>query len=979
MVFSFVGYTTQEVTVGSQTTINVTLSEDSELLEEVVVVGYGEMRKSDITGSVASVSVADNVARQSLTADQMLQGRAAGVQVTANNANPGSGISVRIRGGSSLRANNEPLYVVDGVIISSAGEDAVGIGNDIQSNQNGLNGINPRDIESMEVLKDASATAIYGSRGANGVILITTKKGKAGQSTVNGYVTSSISRISKKLDVLDGLNYARYQNERRLANGWDVTYQIDGGNVYPILADDDGNRYVVPDASTIVDWQDEIYKDGISYNAGGSVSTGTETGNYYISVGVNDQNGIVDNSRYRTGDFRINLNQKITDKLQLETRFSGFFASGEFAQGGSRSGGNGSFIYSILAYNPLISADIDNLELMEELEVSNPYSWIRDFEDLSKENRFIGSLGLTYELPLEGLSFQVQAGGNLRNKGRKRFFGLTTSRGRDTNGQLGISERRDQSFNINNLLTYNKSINKMHRINAVVGVTWDQRYIENDTYEVNNFSTPTFTSRQPYFAQTVTNPLRTIITEERMLSYLGRVNYTLMNKYILTSSFRVDGSSKFAEGNKYGIFPSFALAWRMSQEDFINSIEAVDDLKLRIGWGRIGNQGIPPYQTLAIYGPTIYATPSNGTTIGFIPTNLQNPDLRWETTQQLNVGVDFSLFKSVLMGTIEVYDKTTFDLLQNAPLPTSVGFGRWDINWGEFNNKGLEVTLNSMVFDKNDLQIEIGGNIAFNKSNVVEIGDEEETILFNGTYQSKTFYRGDVVGGGAYFKYPANFFIEGEEVGLFYGYKTDGIYQTGDEITVNGFQEGDVRIIDQNGDGEIDVDDATIIGNPNPDFVYGMTLSASYKRFTANVLFSGIYGNDIANGQTVRLAHTADGEQNKLAVAFHEAWRPDAPSTTHPRIGYNKENGSKALVDRNIEDGSFMRLSNITIGYDIPIEKVFNRCNVYVSGINLLTFTKYSGYDPEVTSFMGNGNIRGVDYNGLPNVRTVLVGLNINF
>jgi len=462
LIFSYVGYLNEEIDVSVNTNISVNLQVDTDQLDEVVVIGYGTVLKKDISGSLSSVTVKDEVAIQSNTVDQLLQGRAAGVQVIQNGGSPGSGISVKIRGTNSLRGNNEPLYVVDGVIISSAGEDvlSVGLGNGGQETQSGLNGINPRDIESIQVLKDASATAIYGSRGANGVVMITTKKGKSGKVKVTAFLTSSVRSINNKYNVLDGFGYANYVNEIRENNGdANPRYLVDGPNIYSIA-----NGIQSTDPVEIYNWQDEVYINGVSQKFGASASGGSDNGNYYISTGFDNQEGVVQNSSFKSSDIRINLNQKLNDNLQLKARMSGFLSTNDFVQGGDLIGNsNRSFVNQAVAFRPLLAND----DIPEEQFQTNPYAWTNDFTDFSRASRYIGSLSLTYKLPVKGLSYEAKFGGNIRNKDRRRWFGLTTFQGNDTGGQLTISKLNTKSYQFNNLIRFNRRFNRKHRINAV--------------------------------------------------------------------------------------------------------------------------------------------------------------------------------------------------------------------------------------------------------------------------------------------------------------------------------------------------------------------------------------------------------------------------------------------------------------------------------------------------------------------------------
>ena len=997
IIVSYIGFISETVKVNGQKNITVTLSQDVSELEEVVVIGYGTVLKKDLTGSVASVQVSDEIAKQTSTVDQLLQGRAAGVYVTQNAANPGSGISVRIRGTSSLRGNNEPLYVVDGIIISSASEDVIATGgnNTGQEQQNGLNGINPRDIEDIQILKDASATAIYGSRGANGVVLITTKKGTPNKVKANIYVNTSMKSISKKYDVLDAVEYARYRNESNLTTT-DTQYpafHIADNQIYQIT-NVDGVVSISDTPVSTVNWQDELINPSPSISAGISVSGGSDSGNYYLSGGINDNKGLVENSSFKSGDIRLNLNQTLSPKIKINARLSGFFSKTDFAEGGDLIGSsNQSFIRNLLSFRPILPDGIEEAENIDDLGISSPYSFIDDFEDISNENRFFGSLSATFDFNVKGLSYQIRAGGNLRSKERRRFYGLTTYVGRNSNGQLQISKLEASSFQFTNTLRYNRAFRGNKRINAVLGLTYDQRNSKNMTYRVQDFVTLEKTTEQPYLGQLISSPLANLDTEVKLFSILGRVNYVFNNKYILTASFRRDGVSKFLEESRYGLFPSMAFAWNLDREDFIKDIPLINELKLRLGWGQIGNHGIGAYGTLSNYGinsSVLYGTPGNGTSVPLILNNISNPSLTWETSEQQNFGIDFSLSDNLVSGTIDVYDKLTKNLLINSNIAPSTGFSNLLLNRGELSNRGLEISLQINPEAIDDFNFSYGGNIAFNKTRIQGLSSQPLTPIFLNPRSSveRRYYLGNTISRGNYFKYPANIFVEGEETSLFYGYKTYGIYQPDDEF-LGDAQAGDVRITDINEDGIIDENDRTIIGNPNPDFTFGLNFNLNYKSFSLSALVNGVYGNDIINGNALQMGNAEGLYRNITPEAYHNAWRPDkvgqtsSSAVTHPRIGYKVTEGPefKAISDRFVEDGSYLRLKNITIGYDIPLTKntYLESANVYITGQNLLTLTKYTGFDPEITSFMWNGLINGVDWNGPPNAKAILIGLNLNY
>jgi TonB-linked SusC/RagA family outer membrane protein len=1002
LIFSYVGFQTIEFDVTNTNTVNLSMEIDTAELDEVVVIGYGSVLKKDVTGSISSVKVEENIANQTTGVDQLLQGRAAGVQVLQNTSAVGSGISVRIRGTNSLRGNNEPLYVVDGIIIASAGEDVLpagGVGNSGQEAQNGLTGINPRDIESIEVLKDASATAIYGSRGANGVVLITTKKGEKGNVKVNAFYNTTVRSIRKKYDMLNGVGYASYQNEAWGINNPDpdpnidnevdtrVPYFIDGGQVYSLQYTSDGNGITTSttQGETPLDtynWQDEVYDTSFSQRFGASASGGSDNGNYYISGGIGDEKGIVANSRVKSGDLRINLNQDLNKNLKLQARATAFFTETDFAESGDLIGSsNQSFVRSALVFRPIIASGVD--DFVEDLDTSNPYSWINDFSDISKEKRFIGSIALTYKLPIKGLSYQYRMGGNVRTKDRRRFYGKTTFQGRNANGALQLSGLDAKTFQVNNLIRFNRSFNRKHRINATAGVTYDVRDIQNSVYAVEDFFTTSLGTEQPYLGSVITTPLTYLDSKQQVFSFLGRLNYSYANKYVLTASFRRDGVSKFSRDNRYSFFPSFALAWNVSNESFLRDSDLINNLKLRAGWGQIGNHGIRPYGTISNYGISSavqYGTPTNGISIPVLLNNIANPDLTWETTEQINFGLDFSILNDRISGTIDYYDKTTEDLLQNIPIPTSSGYSNILINKGDISNKGLELALNFDVVSNDDFELSFGGNIAFNRTQINSLGVPSDDFYIDGVAEQRSFFYGNNISRGQIFQSPANVFVEGEETSLFYGFETDGIYQLDDTDLVNGAVPGDPRIVDQNEDGVIDDLDRTFIGNPNPDFVYGLNLNFRYKRLNASFLFNGVHGNDIANGNLLTIGNAGGQFQNITSDAYYNAWRADAPSNTQPRIGYNTI-GDTAITDRIIEDGSFLRLNNVTIGFDCPVEnsKLMERLNFYVTAQNLFVWTDYSGYNPEISSFLYDGLRNGVDWNGSPDAKNISFGVNVNF
>jgi len=976
---SYVGYITQDVSITNETVYNVQLASDRNSLEEVVVVGYGTMQRKDITGSVSKIKETAEVAGQYTSASAMLQGRSSGVRVINNTGAPGAPVSVRIRGTNSLRGNNEPLYVVDGVILNSAGEDvldATNDGNEIQQTQNGLTGLNMRDVESMEVLKDASATAIYGSRGANGVVLITTKKGKHGRGVFNVYSSSNISQVSKKIPVLDAVNYAQYRNESAIVNGNPISYQIDGKDVYLLQ---DG----VPSEDPLrqLNWQDEIYELGYSINAGLNVSGATEKSNYYISADYNGLQGNVPNTFLNDANVRLNYTTNVSDKIKIDTRVGFYLSRGNMNQGASRSGGGRSLVRNLVSYNPLVNGELED----DEIGGTNPYTFIEGFEEKIKEKRLNASLNLTYKFA-KGFSYVFRGGTNYRNKYRTRWYGAETTKGAQTNGDLSLSTLEKLSYTIDNLLMYNKSFNNKHRINATVGITFDGSDSHNTTYEVGDFAVPTLREKAPQLGALVISPFYAVDINDQILSYLGRVNYTLNNKYTFNGTFRVDQSSKFKGDNQTGVFPSFSFAWMAAKEKFLKNSRTVSNLKLRASWGKVGNQAIQPYQTFSNYDVQAYSNASNSTLVGISAQNIGNEDLSWETTSQINTGLDLGFFEERLTFTFDAYKKETTDLLLNLNIPPSTGFSNYLINQGGVDNDGMEFTLGAVIIDKKDFSWSVGGNISFNKTTVSDLGSlPANDIYLNGEVQNVSYYMGNSISSGNNFKSPANIFIEGEEIGLFWGYQTNGIYTSqgaadlGPTWGSNPNKAGDVIFVDTNGDGVINDDDKTNIGNPNADYVYGFDTRFEYKDFSLSALFVGSEGNEILNGNLLT-ENVASGEQKNIRPeAYFDAWTPENTLGAYPAMG--SLSSTTVPSDRLIEDGSYLRLSNITLSYNFEVgeKSVIDNVNIYVAGNNLITITDYSGYDPEITSYLYDGTIVGVDWLSTPNVSSFLLGVNVKF
>ncbi|MEQ6118015.1 TonB-dependent receptor [Reichenbachiella sp. MALMAid0571] len=993
---SYVGYVTQDIEIAGRSTIDVSMISNAERLDEVIVVGYGTEKKSDLTGAVASYKPNDNDGRQFTSAAVMLQGRMPGVAVTNNSFQPGAAASIRIRGGNSLRGDNEPLYVIDNVPLTSATLDAaeaiVG-GGAYATVQSALASINPSDIERVEVLKDASATAIYGSRGANGVILITTKRGKTGSVKVSFESSFTSANISKKFDMLDLDGYMTFRNgqvtpgNEQYAKTDTVAGFSSSGNIYI----PDRNEFDPSDLQSYkniseVDWQDRLFQPALQKNYRLNLSGGTDMLNYFFAAGYQSVSGLTEGTGLEQYDFRFNMNGKLSKKLKVGFSVNGVQRHNDQQQNGDRFGASttSSAVRSALAGRPYYYQGIDqDTEDLEDQDITTVFAWIEDYDDLATEYAFRSGLNLTYDI-WNGISYQVRIGGNYRWKERSRWLGKRTAAGRSQNGLLGVSTLTAYTYTVENLLRYNKKISDNFSLDALAGYTIDNQTILNQTKYANDFDVDVLRTKGFHLATTsyFNNPIQ---GDFSILSYLGRVNARLFKgKYLLTASVRADGSSKFPQ-DRWGVFPSGALAWKVNEESFLSNADFLDQLKFRVGWGITGNQGVAPFSTVANFTSTAYyySDDNNNPLVALQVNNLANSSLTWETTENTNLGLDFAMFDARISGSIDVYKKTTKDLLNNKSIGTSTGFSSILVNRGSLENKGIELSLSAVVFENDNWSISLGGNIAFNKGKILDLNLEE------GVFGSDTLraFIGNQITGGSVLPYPANIFIEGRQPALFWGFETDGILQETDEdvtyntsVGTNG--PGEIRYVDRNGDGVVDFSDQTIIGNPNPDYTYGFQTDVKYKGLSLRAFFNGVHGNDIINVGSYFMNYPgAEGaSRNVLASGYENAWTEENPSTTHVKVGAN---APEVLNDLFVENASYLRLAEVTLAYDLPsvwINKIrMSNLSFYVSGRNLLTVTNYSGYDPAANSFAFDGLRQGIDLNAFPNVRSWTVGVKATF
>lgn len=980
LVFTYVGMATQEFEIKDKSVINVELVSSVSKLDDVVVIGYGTVRKKDLTGSVSAVRAKDLEQAQSSEWLQALQGRAAGVNITSESGEPGSGFNIQIRGANSIIGNSSPLFVIDGVQMDlNSGE--VAKTNSSQGTMNPLSMINPTDIESIEILKDASATAIYGSRGANGVVIVTTKGGKTGTSVLEYNASVGLSQAAARVNVLSPEDYLTYANVR-------------GGNESFLLVDSDGNGTLdAPrDFSKIpsADWQDMAMRTAVINNHNLTASGGNAKTNYSAGLGVLFQEGLLIKNGFDRYNFRIRVDHKHSEKLKFGVNLNATMSS---AYGAANNGGPQSYngtTQQLINGRPWAlrgtDEDLTQFDPFGETNVT-PIDLLTEAYKNTRMMRALGSANLSYKI-LNNLTYTGLIAGNYSNSKLQEFYNNQTSWGNFYNGLAGISQVETYSYNHSSQLNYVRN-KKGHNLNVL------------GAFEIFSYNNETFVNRIANFADQSTgvNDLRkgSSLLEysssrwgNNRLSYLGRVNYNYKNKYLLTASFRADGSDKFGQGNRWAYFPATALAWRASNENFMKNFRSISDLKFRLSYGRTGNEGIPPYSYFAQMQNTFGAS-NNSVLFGMSPSTLANPDLKWETTTQYNAGVDIGLFSNRLTLSADYYLKQTTDMLLNAPVPSQSGFFNQWMNIGAIDNSGFEFMLTTVNVDKKDFKWESSFNISFNDNIVKSIGGAAFV---------------PVTVGGSWIQ-NAGRVIVGQPIGAMYGYRFDGVYQLSDFTWQNNSdpgipaaqrvyvlnsnlprfvsgtaRPGTLKYADISGprgipDGLIDDQyDRAIIGNSTPVHFGGLNNTFRYKNFDLNIFFQWSYGNEIFNESKLR----EQGYQPAFNVTYdyyQNYWSESNPSNRYPGLGQIPVTPSSYFV----EDGSFLRLKTLGVGYNVPkriLAKTgmsFVRFNI--TATNLITWTNYSGLDPEINSF--NPLFMGLDRFAYPRPRTITLGLNVRF
>ena len=951
LVFSYVGMQNKEVPVNGKSTINVTLLDDALQLEQVVVIGYGSVKKSDVTGSVTSVKTEALKEIPANSVEGLLQGRAAGLQVINSSQDPGAGATVRIRGGSSLRGSNAPLVVVDGFPLGDAGD---------------LKQINPSDIVNMEILKDASASAIYGSRGANGVIMITTKRAKTGTTNITVRQQITLSQFDTKLDLWrDPVLMASLNNESRINGGLDPLYvgKVSSTGVYYPSVEELQTTW-----TTNTRWDDLVFRDTpVSNNTTATISSSNDRTVFNLSANFYTDNGMYIKDDYTKGGYNLSVDHNIYDNFKV--RFSNILSRGvRNANGG-------------LSYwrNPIYPVYDENGDyyLTNASDFSHPMAITDLQKNETKSLDVISSVALEWQLfPFLKLTSQLnyKFGKSVSDRYYPKKY---TEAGEFSNGQAEIENWEGHNLVSETFANFQKKFDK-HDIGAMVGYSYEYYMSRSSGLTGKDFVNEALGNENMGAGNPEKNEIWNGYSDNKLVSGMFRLNYVYDNKYLLTLTARADGSSKFGKNNKWAMFPSGAVSWKAHEESFIKNQNVFDELKFRFSYGISGNQGISPYQTLSRYGTDKYYNDGSwATTIGpgyvsgwtgpgwiyRVWSGIPNPDLKWETTAQADFGIDMAFLNRRLRVSFDYYDKQTSDLLRERNLALSSGYDKMWVNDGKIQNRGFEVTVDADILQTKDWQL--SGTLIYsrNRNKVKDLGNTLESGLVTDPMTGMLFeYSGNSL---EQYRDYTNILAIGQPVNVFYGYKVDGIVQTLNEGIDAGLSgdyanPGEFKYMNLNGDSEISEADKTIIGDPNPDFTASLALNLSWKKFDVSVFLNGVFGQDVLNTK-------AFGEPSNSPLR----WTPDNPTNKYPSL---RDGRQVKISDWWIEDGSFLRVQNLNIGYtfDLPKKSFLSKARIYMNASNLYTFTKFKGYDPEV-------GLDGVYSGGYPRLRKWTFGLDLTF
>jgi TonB-linked SusC/RagA family outer membrane protein len=948
----FLGYKSTEIIITKYSEpIVVLLQEDAGLLDEIVVVGYGTQRRKELTGSVSSVSK-PILEHPTISLDGLLGGAIAGLSTTQTSGQPGVSSSVRIRGGNSITANNDPLYVIDGFLFyNDNASTSVGL-RSIESSLNPLSSINPSDIESIDVLKDISATAIYGSRGANGVILVTTKKGTRNAGSVSYQYSAGWDNPVKKLDLLNASQWARMQKD----------YFFNKGRFTDEEIEQLGAGY---------NWQDAVLKTGSTQTHELSLSGGNDNLRYLVSGNYTDQKGIIINSGFQRYNGRVNLEKNVTDKLTLGITATAGKSTQDalttFREVNYSSSPFGAGITNSLTYAlyipPVVPIYVDgdyNYHnpyeygyLVYNGKTANPVSDLKNSQGQTINTTLLGNFFARYTI-IEGLIAKFNAGTYISHVTQNFFAPSYTAIGLETNGIGGIGNKRQEVTQMEYLLTYTKQISENHLIDLLAGYTYQDTKNKYVTSITSQFSSEKLGVNDLAAGSAFFAPISEA-TEAKLFSMLGRINYTLLGRYNLTSTLRGDKSTRFSRNPSYKYFPSVGLSWNINEESFLRDVRKLSNLKLRLSYGIVGNQEIGDYE----YAQKFTAGRYNGEVV-YIRTNLGNENLKWETTAGSNVGIDIGLLNNRLSFVVDGYYKKTSDLLVNVPVDPSSVVKTQLFNVGNVTNRGLEFTANVVVVDRKNFKWSLSANIARNINKITNLGDNKQIVLGNDGEEILEV---------------------GESLGSFYGLKFEGIVQKGEDVSslpktpYGTAQPGDIKIADVSGpngipDNEINSYDRVVLGSIQPKFTYGLQTTLDYRGFDLFIFLQGSQGNKLYNH--LRRYLESPNDAYNASAALLNSWTAENPSNTLPGLANLANDRSYGTVDsRYVEDASFLKLKNITLGYTVKQSFIAARLRIFASAQNLFVITGYKGYDPEVS--------RGIDLGAYPTARTFSLGARITY
>lgn len=970
---SYIGYKPQEIKIQDQKTLNIKMVPDNAMLDEVVVVGYGSMKRSDLTGSVSSVSAKNVEGFKTGSVMEALGGQVAGVQITQTDGTPGSGFDIKVRGIGTMTGDASPLYIVDGFQVDD------------------INYLANSDIESIEVLKDASSAAIYGARAANGVVMVTTKSGKTGRPVVSYNGSTSYRKISKTLDLLDPYEFVKLQmevNPNKYANTYYRTGEDDNGIPYRYQSMDD---YIGVQG---VDWQGETFRPTWSQDHNLSVMGGNDNTKYTLSFSRYNENGIFNNSGFDKTSGKFRVNQKVTKNVSFDATIN---YSNTNKKGAGTSGDSGRFnmLAQILSARPtgglaltneeLLAAAIDPLELesSESLAQVNPIMQTQSVTNTKRSEMWSGNLSVTWEI-IKGLTFKTAGTYNTTNT-RTNIFYKNGSKEAYRNGQKPYGQTqmgRDLRWTNYNNLTWKQKIKK-HSYDVMLGQEISFKSSEYLLGQAKDFPFDNMGNDNLGIGATPSK-VATSYSDKTLVSFFTRGNYSYNNRYLLTATVRADGSTVFSKKHKWGYFPSFSAAWRVSEENFMKNLEFISNAKVRFGWGTVGNDRISNYLSMDLYEQSKYGVGGSTVTV-LTPKQLKNENLKWEGSTTINLGFDLGFLDNRLNLTADFFIKNTKDLLLAQSLAHVTGFSSQYQNIGKIQNRGIELSLNSTNIQNRNFTWQTDFNISFIRNELKSLQSGVQSMYSRSGFSSD-FTDYDYVA------------TVGSSLGLIYGYEFDGVYQSSDFITTpNGSQQlkpgvtrndryttgplapGVVKYKDQDGDGVITTNDRTVIGNAIPKWYGGFTNTFNYKGIDLSVMFQFNYGNDVYNATRLYATQTQNERTNQLAEVA-DRWTPTNASNRVPSAkGYVKNE----LYSRFIEDGSFLRLKNVTLGYTLPVnwtkKAYISKLRVYASGQNLFCISGYSGYDPEVSTASNSPMTPGLDWGAYPKSRVITFGLDIQF